>query len=69
MLHKISDMIHVVETMHKKSKQLHSAKYGGFIKTPERDAAIDILIDDIQSLALKIAMDKSHYVKPEDKND
>lgn len=66
MLHKISDMIHVVDVMAKKSKQLHSLKYGGFTKSPERDRHIDELIADIQQLAMQIAHDTSPYVRPGD---
>lgn len=63
MLHKISEMIHVVEVMNKKARELHSIKYGGFTKTPERDAHIDHLIADIQSLARQIANDTEPYQK------
>ena len=65
MLHKISDMIYLVEVRHKKAKQLHSIKYGGYIKTPERDKHIDVLIEDIQTMAHKIASDKEPYKKGE----
>ena len=60
---KISDMIFLVESMHKKAQQLHSIKYGGYIKTPERDKHIDVLIQDIQSMAERIANDTEPYQK------
>lgn len=56
-------MIHVVDVMNKKAKELHSIKYGGFTKTPERDVHVDALIQDIQALARKIANDTGHYQK------
>lgn len=57
-------MIHVVDVMSKKAKELHSIKYGGFTKTPERDIYVDALILDIQALARKIANDTSPYSNP-----
>ena len=56
-------MIFLVESMHKKAQQLHSIKYGGYIKTPERDKHIDVLIQDIQSMASRIANDTEPYQK------
>lgn len=56
-------MIHVVDVMNKKAKELHSIKYGGFTKTPERDVHVDALIQDIQALARKIANDTGPYQK------
>lgn len=58
-------MIYLVELMHKKAQQLHSIKYGGYVKTPERDDHIDNLINEIQTMAHKISTDKQPYKKGE----
>ena len=65
MLHKISDMIYLVEIMNKKAQQLHSIKYGGYVKTQERDDHVDNLINEIQSMAHKISTDTEPYTKGE----
>ena len=62
MLHKISDFCLKIDCVKKTSDRLYNLKYNN-PKTPERDAEVGELIDDIQSTCLLIAKD----VKPYDK--
>ena len=47
MLHKISDFCKKIDTVKSQSDKLYNLKYNN-PKTPERDAEINHLIDDIQ---------------------
>lgn len=62
MLHKISDMCDVVNVMYEKSMNLRRIKYD-LPKEQQDQNQIQILVDDIQALALQIAHDKSKYQK------
>lgn len=62
MLHKISDMCDVVSVMYDKSMLLRREKYDT-PKDRRDEQKIQMLIDDIQALALNIAADKSDYQK------
>lgn len=62
MLHKISDMCDVVSVMYDKSMLLRREKYDT-PKDRRDEQKIQMLIDDIQALALNIANDKSDYQK------
>ena len=62
MLHKISDFCKKIDSLKSQSDKLYNLKYNN-IKTPERDAEVNELIDDIQATCLLIAKD----VKPYDK--
>lgn len=62
MLHKVSDMCDVVSVMYDKSMNLRRLKYDT-PKDARDEFQIQSLIDDIQSLALQIAHDRSQYIK------
>ena len=62
MLHKISDFCDVVNVMYEKSMNLRRMKYDT-PKERQDTVQIDSLIQDIQSLALQIAHDRSPYEK------
>ncbi len=60
MLHKISDFCLKVDGLKKTSDRLYNLKYNN-PKTPERDAQVSELIEDIQSTCLIIANDTKPY--------
>lgn len=60
MLHKISEMCDVVNVMYEKSMNLRRLKYDT-PKDKRNEAMIQVLVDDIQALALQIASDKAPY--------
>lgn len=62
MLHKISDMCDVVSVMYDKSMLLRRLKYDT-PKDKQDKQQIDMLVVDIQALALQIAHDRSPYEK------
>lgn len=62
MLHKISEMCDVVTVMYEKSMNLRRMKYD-IPKEQQDQQSIQLLIDDIQALALQIAVDKTKYEK------
>ena len=64
MLHKISEMCDVVTVMYEKSMNLRRMKYDT-PKDKRDERMIQVLVDDIQSLAQQIAHDKSPYQKKE----
>lgn len=62
MLHKISDFCKKIDVIKKQSDKLYKLKY----ETPKsktRDAEVDYLISDIQSMCLVVANDKTEYKK------
>ena len=62
MLHKVSDFCDVVSLMYEKSMNLRRMKYDT-PKDKQNKQEIDLLIVDIQALALQIAHDRSEYQK------
>ena len=62
MIHKISDFCLKVDGLKKTSDRLYNLKYNN-PKTPERDAQVAELIDDIQATCLLIAKDTKPYDK------
>ena len=62
MLHKISDMCDVISVMYDKSMLLRRLKYDT-PKDKQDKQQIDMLVVDIQALALQIAHDRSPYEK------
>tara|TARA_B110000305_G_scaffold214513_1_gene251311 strand:+ start:248 stop:436 length:189 start_codon:yes stop_codon:yes gene_type:complete len=62
MLHKISDFCLKVDGLKKTSDRLYNLKYNN-VKTPERDAEVNELINDIQATCLVIAKDTKPYDK------
>lgn len=62
MLHKISDFCDVVSLMYEKSMNLRRMKYDT-PKEKQNKEEIDILVQDIQALAMQIAHDRSPYQK------
>jgi hypothetical protein len=62
MLHKISDFCDVVSVMYEKSMNLRRMKYDT-PKENQNKEEIDILVQDIQALAMQIAHDRSPYQK------
>jgi len=62
MLHKISDMCDVVSVMYDMSMNLRRMKYDT-PKEKRNEQEIQAMVDNIQSLALQIAHDRSEYQK------
>jgi hypothetical protein len=62
MLNKISDFCLKIDGVKKTSDRLYNLKYNN-PKTPESDAQVAELIDDIQSTCLLIAKDVNPYDK------
>ena len=62
MLHKISDFCLKIDGLKKTSDRLYNLKYNN-VKTPERDAEVNELINDIQATCLVIAKDEKPYDK------
>ena len=62
MLHKISDFCKKIDSIKAQADKLYTLKYR-HPKTPERDAQVAELIDDIQSTCLLIAKDNKPYDK------
>ena len=62
MQHKISEMCDVVSVMYDKSMNLRRMKYDT-PKEKQNKEEIDILVQDIQALAMQIAHDRSQYQK------
>ena len=60
MLHKISDFCKKIDSLKSQSDKLYNLKYNN-IKTPERDAEINHLIDDIQATCKLIGNDNKPY--------
>lgn len=62
MLHKISDFCKKIDVIKKQSDKLYKLKYETS-KSKSRDADIDFLISDIQTMCLVVANDKTDYKK------
>ena len=62
MQHKISEFCDVIDVMYAKAVLLRREKYEK-PKESRDDNSIELLIDDIQSLALQIAHDKQKHPK------
>ena len=62
MIHKISDFCLKVDGVKKTSERLYNLKYNN-PKTPERDAEVNSMIDDIQATCKLIASDNKPYDK------
>ena len=62
MLHKISDFCKKIDSVKSQADKLYTLKYNN-PKTPERDAEISHLIDDIQATCKLIANDDQPYDK------
>ena len=62
MFHKISDFCKKIDSIKSQSDKLYDMKYNN-PKTPERDAEISHLIDDIQATCKLIGSDDSPYDK------
>ena len=60
MLHKISDFCKKIDSLKSQSDKLYNLKYNN-IKTPERDAEVNHLIDDIQATCKLIGNDNKPY--------
>jgi len=60
MLHKISDFCKKIDSLKSQSDKLYNLKYN-HPKTPERDAEVNHLIDDIQSTCKLLANDTKPY--------
>ncbi len=63
MLHKISEFCKKIDSIQAQSNRLYDMKYNQ-PKTPERDAEINNLIDDIQAQCKLIGSDDKPYDKP-----
>jgi len=62
MLHKISDFCKKIDSVKSQADKLYTLKYNN-PKTPERDAEINHLIDDIQATCKLIGQDTKPYDK------
>ena len=62
MIHKISDLCKKIDGLKTLSTKLYELKYNN-PKTPERDAEVNHLIEDIQATCRLIANDKMPYTK------
>jgi len=60
MLHRISDLCKKIDGIKSVSDRLYNLKYNN-PKTPERDAEVNHLIEDIQFQCKLIANDKGEY--------
>ena len=60
MLHKISDFCKKIDSIKAQADKLYNLKYN-HPKTPERDAEINHLIQDIQSQCKLLGSDKNPY--------
>ena len=60
MLHKISDFCKKIDSIKAQSDKLYNLKYNNS-KSPERDAEINHLIEDIQMMCKLVANDKEPY--------
>jgi len=60
MLHKISDFCKKIDGLKSQADKLYNMKYNN-PKTPERDAEINHLIDDIQATCKLIGNDNKPY--------
>ena len=60
MIHKISDLCRKIDGLKVMSDRLYNTKYN-LPKTPERDAEVDNMIDDIQATCKLIANDNKPY--------
>ena len=60
MIHKISELCQKIDGIKKVSDNLYNIKYNQ-PKTPERDAEVNALIEDIQIQCKLVANDKGEY--------
>lgn len=60
MIHKISELCQKIEGIKKVSDNLYNIKYNQ-PKTPERDAEVNALIEDIQLQCKLVSNDKGEY--------
>ncbi len=60
MIHKISELCQKIDGIKKVSDNLYNIKYNQ-PKTPERDAEVNSLIEDIQLQCKLVANDKGEY--------
>ena len=60
MIHKISDLCKKIDGLKRMSDDLYNLKYNN-PKTPERDAQVQHMVDDIQATCRLIANDKKPY--------
>ena len=60
MIHKVSELCKKIDGLKTQSDHLYNIKYNN-PKTPERDAEVDHLINDIQATCRLIANDKKPY--------
>ena len=62
MIHKVSDLCKKVDGLKIISDRLYNTKYN-HPKTPERDAEVNAMVDDIQATCKLIANDTKPYDK------
>ena len=62
MLHKISEFCNKINAIKIQSDKLYKLKYETK-KSPIRDAEIDTLISDIQTMCMVVSKDKTKYSK------
>lgn len=62
MLHKISDFCKKIDSIKTQADKLYNLKYNN-PKTPERDAEINHLIEDIQLMCKVVSTDTAPYDK------
>ena len=62
MIHKISDLCKKIDGLKVLSDRLYNTNYN-MPKTPERDAEVDNMIDDVQATCKLIASDDKPYDK------
>ena len=60
MIHKISELCQKIDGIKKVSDNLYNIKYNQ-PKTPERDAEVNALIEDIQLQCKLVVFDKGEY--------
>ena len=60
MLHKISDFCKKIDSIKAQADKLYNLKYN-CPKTPERDAEVNHLIEDIQSMCKLVGNDNKPY--------
>ncbi len=60
MLHKISDFCKKIDSIKAQADKLYNLKYNQ-PKTPERDAEVNHLIEDIQSMCKVVGSDNKPY--------
>ena len=60
MLHKISDFCKKIDSIKAQADKLYNLKYN-HPKTPERDAEVNHLIEDIQSMCKVVGNDNKPY--------